>query len=197
MRSDLMLVKLDLATAVDRARLGRIRGPRAMRHFVHWNWFWLDRALSDAAISVFLLRTGPRNGIIDCLALGPHERVDLDPASRSWTMGELFHLVIDARYTGRGYGRAATEAAIVELGARAVHVEVGEQRADHAALRRAMPVGLAPSKAPPSLAVPFFDRNTQPQLDQMQHVRVADSTSHALHELAMTAGYDGRSCGAS
>jgi ribosomal protein S18 acetylase RimI-like enzyme len=118
MRSDLMLVKLDLATAVDRARLGRIRGPRAMRHFVHWNWFWLDRALSDAAISMFLLRTGPRNGIIGCLALGPHERVDLDPASRVWTLGELFHLVIDARYTGRGYGRAATEAAIVELGAR-------------------------------------------------------------------------------
>ena len=120
MRSDLMLVKLDLATAVDRARLGRIRGPRAMRHFVHWNWFWLDRALSDAAISMFLLRTGPRNGIIGCLALGPHERVDLDPASRVWTLGELFHLVIDARYTGRGYGRAAgtgTRLLLTEQGA--------------------------------------------------------------------------------
>ena len=114
-RSDLPHVSLVAVAADDRARLGRIRGPRAMRHFVHWNWYWLDRALSDAAIGMFLLRAGPRNGIVGCLALGPHEPVDLDPASRVWTLGELFHLVIDARHTGRGYGRAATEAAIVEL----------------------------------------------------------------------------------
>src|SRR5208337_2822761 len=64
---------------------------------------------------------------------------------------------------------------------KAVHVEVGQHRADHAALRRAPPVPLAPDQSPSSLAVPLFDRDTQPQLDQAQHVRVADSSSHALH----------------
>ena len=44
-------VKLQHAGERDRARIARIRAPRGMGPFVHYNWFWLDRALADAAIT--------------------------------------------------------------------------------------------------------------------------------------------------
>jgi ribosomal protein S18 acetylase RimI-like enzyme len=96
-------------------RLARIRAPVGMGRFVHWNRFWLDRALADPAIVMFLLRAGPREEIVGCLALGLHEAIDLEPASRVATIGEFFHLVIDRRRIGRGFGRAAVEAGVHEL----------------------------------------------------------------------------------
>jgi ribosomal protein S18 acetylase RimI-like enzyme len=111
-------MRLIPAAVADRQRLSRIHAPAGMRHFVHWNHFWLDRALADPAIGMFLLRAGPREDVVGCLAIGPHEPVDLDPSSRVPTLGELFHLVIDRRFVGRGHGRAAIEAGTAELRAR-------------------------------------------------------------------------------
>jgi hypothetical protein len=97
-----MALQLVPATAADRARIARIRGPVGMGRFVHRNWFWLDRALADPAIRFVLIRGGARGGITGCLAYGPHERIDLDPCSRMPRVGEIYHLVIDRNHTGRG-----------------------------------------------------------------------------------------------
>src|SRR6202048_464625 len=60
-----------------------------------------------------------------------------------------------------------------------VHVDVGEQWARDAALRRAARVALATPDAPgPVTFIPFLDRRFQPQLDQPGHVPVHDATSH-------------------
>jgi RimJ/RimL family protein N-acetyltransferase len=86
-----------------------------MGRFVHFNWFWLDRALADPEIRFLLIRGGPRGGITGCLAYGPHEVVDLDPPSRMPEVGEIYHLVIDRKYTGQGQGTRAITAAIGRL----------------------------------------------------------------------------------
>ena len=59
-----------------------------------------------------------------------------------------------------------------------VHVDVGEQRARDAALRRAARVALAATDAPVPVAIPFLDRRLQPQLDEAQHVPIHDAPSH-------------------
>ena len=67
----------------------------------------------------------------------------------------------------------------------AVHVEVGQQRADDAALRRAASAAFAARHAPRPVAVTLLDRRLEPQLDQPQHVPVDDAPRHRLHEVAM------------
>ena len=67
----------------------------------------------------------------------------------------------------------------------AVHVEVGEQRADHAALRRAAAAAFATRHAPGPVAVTLLDRCLEPQLDQPQHVAVDDAPRHRPHQLLM------------
>jgi RimJ/RimL family protein N-acetyltransferase len=130
-------MQLDLvpATASDRQRIGRIRPPAGMGSFVHYNWFWLDRALADPAIRFRLVRAGPRRGIKGCIAYGPHEVVDLDPASRMAGVGEVYHIVIDRASVRLGLGGQAIAAAIADMqlempGLRAVRVS-------HHALNRA------------------------------------------------------------
>ena len=60
-----------------------------------------------------------------------------------------------------------------------VHVDVGEQWARDAALRRAVRVAFATTDAPgPVAIISFLDRRFQPQLDQPQHVPIHDATSH-------------------
>jgi RimJ/RimL family protein N-acetyltransferase len=108
-------VSLVPATAADRARIARIRPLPALASFVHYNWFWLDRALKDPAVRFRLIRAGRRGGIKGCIAYGPHEPVDLDPRSRVPGVGEIYHLVIDQRHTRRGFGTLSMHAAIQEL----------------------------------------------------------------------------------
>jgi RimJ/RimL family protein N-acetyltransferase len=110
-----MPLRLVPATAGDRERIARIRAPVGMGRFVHFNWFWLDRALADPEIRFSLVRGGPRGGIIGCLAYGPHEPVDLDPSSRISGVGEIYHIVIDRRHAGRGQGARAIKVAIGAL----------------------------------------------------------------------------------
>jgi len=110
-----MAVRLVPATGTDRKRIARIRAPIGMGHFVHFNRFWLDRALADAAIHFSLVRGGSRGGIIGCLAYGPHETIDLDPSSRMPGVGEIYHLVIDRKCAGRGQGAGAVAAGIEAL----------------------------------------------------------------------------------
>ena len=111
----LMTLRLVPATASDRERIARIRTPIGMGRFVHFNWFWLDRALADPEIQLSLIRGGSRGGITGCLAYGPHERVDLDPSSRMPGVGEIYHVVIDRKHTGRGQGTRAIVAGIGAL----------------------------------------------------------------------------------
>jgi hypothetical protein len=94
------------AVATDRKRISRIRAPIGMGAFVHFNWFWLDRALVDPEIRFALIRGGARGGIAGCLAYGPHECIDLDPSSRVPGVGEIYHIVIDYKHAGRGHERA-------------------------------------------------------------------------------------------
>lgn len=110
-----MALRLIAATADDRRRIARIRAPRGMGQFVHYNWFWLDRALADPSIQLALIRGGPRGGIIGCVAYGPHEVIDLDPSSRLPGVGEIYHIVIDRKHVGRGHGARAVMAAIQAL----------------------------------------------------------------------------------
>jgi hypothetical protein len=66
-----------------------------------------------------------------------------------------------------------------------VHVDVGEQRARDAALRRATRVALAATHAPCSVSIPFFDWRPQPQFDQPQHGTIRDATSHRFEKLVV------------
>ena len=66
-----------------------------------------------------------------------------------------------------------------------VHVDVGEQRARDAALRRAARVALAATHAPCSVSIPFLDRYLQPRLDQPQHGTSRDATSHRFEKLVV------------
>ena len=66
-----------------------MRAPAGLESFVHYNWFWLDRALADPAIQFRLIRAGARRKLAGVVAFGPHEPVDLDPASRRPHLGEI------------------------------------------------------------------------------------------------------------
>src|SRR5450759_1048021 len=61
-----------------------------------------------------------------------------------------------------------------------VHVQVGEHRTDHPALRGTAIIILAARQPPLPVSIPLFDRHFQPHLDQMQHVPIDDSPSHTL-----------------
>ena len=108
-------VTLVPGTAADRRRIGRVRAAAELAPFVHYNWFWLDRALADSAIHFRLIRAGARRKLAGVVAFGPHEPVDLDPASRRPDLGEIFHIVIDRGSARRGIGAAAIGMAIAEL----------------------------------------------------------------------------------
>ena len=110
-----MPVALVPATAADRKLIARIRPPSGMGRFVHFNWFWLDRALQDPAIQFAFIRGGVRGGITGCLAYGPHEAVDLEPRSRMAGVGEIYHIVIGQSHAGRGLGAMAVRAAMAAL----------------------------------------------------------------------------------
>ena len=67
-----------------------------------------------------------------------------------------------------------------------VHVDVGEQWACDAALRRAARVALATTDAPGPIAfIPFLDRRFQPQLDQPEHAPVHDATCYRFEKRVM------------
>jgi ribosomal protein S18 acetylase RimI-like enzyme len=106
---------LHIANSMDRRRIARIRAPEGMGRFVHFNWFWLDRAIDDPAITFALIRSGARGGITGCIAYGPHERIDLDPMSRVPSVGEIYHIVVDRKHACRGIGPAAIAAAITAM----------------------------------------------------------------------------------
>jgi ribosomal protein S18 acetylase RimI-like enzyme len=102
-------------TKSDRPRVARVRAPLGMGPFVHFNWFWLDRARADPEIRFRLIRAGPRRKLVGVIAFGPHEPVDLDPSSRRPHLGEVYHIVVDRHSARRGYGAAAILLAIDEL----------------------------------------------------------------------------------
>lgn len=128
-RLSIMIVRLVPATPNDRARIARIRAPIGAGRFVHFNWFWLDRALADPEIQFSLIRGGLRDGITGCLAYGPHERVDLDPSSRMPGVGEIYHIVIDRQHVERGQGTHAILAGIEAL--RAIIPRLSAVRISH------------------------------------------------------------------
>lgn len=125
-------------TAEDRRRIARIRAPAGLGPFVHFNWFWLDRALADPAIQFRLIRAGKRGKLVGVVAFGPHEPVDLEPASRMPQVGEIYHVVIDRGAARAGYGTRAIVSAIGEL-RRRIHriraVRVAHHPANAAAAR--------------------------------------------------------------
>jgi len=106
-----------------------------MGAFVHFNWFWLDRALVDPEIRFVLIRGGVRGGIAGCLAYGPHESIDLDPSSRLPRVGEIYHILIDRKHAGRGHGARAIVAAIQAL--RALDPTLAAVRVSHHRLNKA------------------------------------------------------------
>ena len=110
-------IRLVPGAAGDRAAIMRLRAPLGGRHFLHFNWFWLDRALADPDIRFRLIRRAPRDGLVGVVAFGPHETVDLDPASRLRDIGEVYHIVIGEKFVGEGLGLAAIRAAAAELAA--------------------------------------------------------------------------------
>jgi ribosomal protein S18 acetylase RimI-like enzyme len=103
---------LDPATASDRRRVMRVRPPAASAHFVHYNWFWLDRSLRDPAVRFRLARILPQRTTVGAVAYGPFEPIDQDPSSRTADIGEIYHLVVDRTRTGQGLGRHLVRAAL-------------------------------------------------------------------------------------
>lgn len=102
-------------TANDRNRIARIRAPAGLASFVHYNWFWLDRALADPGIRFRLVRRGARRGLAGVVAFGAHEAIDLDPASRRDDIGEIYHIVIDRSFAKQGLGGATIALAVAAL----------------------------------------------------------------------------------
>ena len=103
------------ADVKDRALLSRLRAPRSLARFVHWNDFWLDRSSKDPNIRMFLVREGGQQTPVGCVAIGPHEAVDLDHHSRVPGVDEIYHLVIDRAHVRRGYGAGTVRLAVEEM----------------------------------------------------------------------------------
>jgi len=59
-----------------------------------------------------------------------------------------------------------------------VHVDVGQQRARDAALRRAPRIPLAASHAPGSVGVALLDWRPEPHLDEAQDVAIHNTSGH-------------------
>lgn len=109
-----------------------------MGRFVHYNWFWLKRALVDPEITFAFVRGGPRSGITGCIAYGPHELIDLDPSSRRPEVGEIYHVVIHRQSARRGQGAAAIVAAISAMRSAAPRIKavrVSHHADNHGAAR--------------------------------------------------------------
>src|SRR5689334_11700616 len=66
-----------------------------------------------------------------------------------------------------------------------VHVQVGQQRTNDAALRRAAPAPLTSAHAPLSISIPLLNRRLQPQLDEPQHSAVDNAARHTTQKLRM------------
>jgi hypothetical protein len=64
-----------------------------------------------------------------------------------------------------------------------VHVNVGKERTDDTALRRATSVALTTMHAPGSILVPLFDRRLQLQFNQPQHLGIHNPTRHRFDEV--------------
>ena len=69
-----------------------------------------------------------------------------------------------------------------------VHIQVGEQRTDHTTLRSSTGAAFPPTDSRFAIFIPLLNRNLQPHLDQMQHVPIDNSPSHALHEFGVWNG---------
>jgi hypothetical protein len=65
----------------------------------------------------------------------------------------------------------------------AVHVDVGEQRADHPAVRSAIPDSLSTCHAQFPVGISLLDRRSESQLDQPEHVPVDDALRHRPHQI--------------
>lgn len=138
---------LEPATAADRQRVMRVRALAAMAHFVHYNWFWLDRSLRDRAICFRLARLLPRRALVGVVAYGPFEPVDQDPASRVAHIGEIYHLVVDRARAGQGLGRRIARRALAALRAELpaiTAVRVGHHPAHAASARLFVALGFMP-----------------------------------------------------
>jgi RimJ/RimL family protein N-acetyltransferase len=138
---------LEPATTADRRRVMRVRAPAGMAHFVHYNWFWLDRSLRDPAIRFGLARLLPRRALVGVVAYGPFEPVDQDPASRIAQIGEIYHLVVDRARAGQGLGRRIARRALAALRAELpaiTAVRVGHHPANAASARLFAALGFTP-----------------------------------------------------
>ena len=98
----------------ERAELDSLVEPHGDHaHFVHYSWFWFDRAQHDTDICVrWIMQDDEACGVI---AFGPHEPIDMDRSSRVDDIGEIYHLVIDHRFLRQGIARAAISLAIQQL----------------------------------------------------------------------------------
>jgi ribosomal protein S18 acetylase RimI-like enzyme len=102
------------AELADEARVKRVRPPADAAFFVHYNSFWLNRALRDPAVRFMLVRT-PRQALVAVVAYGPHVQIDQDPSSRIDDIGEIYHLVVDRRRARQGLGRRIAQALLDRL----------------------------------------------------------------------------------
>src|SRR6267143_285506 len=69
-----------------------------------------------------------------------------------------------------------------------VHIQVGEQRTDDAALRRATTASLPTTDPRFAVFIPLRNRNLQPHLDQTQHVPINYPPSHTLQQFGVWNG---------
>lgn len=91
-----------------------VTSPAALAQYVHWNDIWFDRAQQDPAIQFFFIVIGD-DRVVGCLAVGPHEKIDFEPSSRSEEIGEIYHMVIDQSFSRKGYARQAVARAVEHL----------------------------------------------------------------------------------
>ena len=93
-------------------------------------------------------------------------------AGAGWTEQPV-RCLAEPRIAGSERHDARFTAALVSpVPEKTVHVAVGEQWADHPALRRTAGALLAAANAPPSIRVRFLDRCLEPRLDQALNMAV-------------------------
>lgn len=71
-----------------------------------------------------------------------------------------------------------------------MHVDVGEQGADDAALRRPPRTALSTRHAPPAPLISLLDGRLQPHLEEMQHVPVHHAAGDTLQQLLVRNGVE-------
>jgi RimJ/RimL family protein N-acetyltransferase len=98
-------------TERNRAYVNRIFAGDKQQYWVHCNWYWDQNSQRIADIACRLIYVDSVDEPVGIIAYGQHY-ADEDLAERVPGVYEVIHMVIDVKYQGRGYGRAATQRVI-------------------------------------------------------------------------------------